>query len=71
MNSWLIRIGSIMASGGVIWAVYVATSNADVGAGALSAGLQRVFNQRGPMEICGLGVLLWLIGKWRSYVEVR
>ncbi|MBZ5510800.1 MAG: hypothetical protein LAN70_06460 [Acidobacteriia bacterium] len=51
------RIGSLIAAAGVIWAVRVtATSMLPAYATELTFG---------PLEICALGILMWLHAKWR------
>ncbi len=61
-----VRIGSLVAAGGLIWAVKVATSNF-TGADAFS--FARL--PRGPLEICAIGILIWLHAKWRRSVELH
>ena len=52
------RFGSLLAASGTIWAVYVATVD--------YANLWRMqFMPPGPVEVCALGILLWLHAKWR------
>lgn len=65
MSFWLTRIGSLLAGGGIIWATYVATKDFHFGEDGLRAAANHILAQTGPMEICGTGVILWLIGKWR------
>jgi hypothetical protein len=58
------RFGSLIASAGVIWTAQVATKG--------FTNLQALFPlPAGPMEVCGAGVILWLIGKWRASVRLR
>jgi hypothetical protein len=66
MTFWLVRIGSILAGGGVVWAVYAATKDLRFGDDGLRNAANQVLAQTGPLEISALGVILWLIGKWRS-----
>jgi len=69
MNSYLLaRLGSLVAGGGITWAVYAATRNVDLDPGFLEATLRNVFMQTGPLEVCGIGILVWLMGKWRASV---
>ncbi len=57
------RFGSLIAAGGIIWGVYVATVD--------YAGLWRMqIMPPGPVEICILGVLAWLHAKWRRAMKV-
>ena len=52
------RFGSLLAAAGTIWAVYVATVD--------YANLWRMqIMPPGPVEVCALGILLWLHAKWR------
>jgi hypothetical protein len=52
------RFGSLLAAAGTIWAVYVATVD--------YANLWRMqIMPPGPIEVCALGILLWLHAKWR------
>ena len=51
-----------MAAAGMIWAVYEATVD--------YAGLWRLqIDPPGPLEVCGLGILLWLHAKWRRSLK--
>ena len=52
------RFGSLIAAGGMIWGAYEATVHF---AGVLSLDLIPA----GPIELCALGILVWLHGKWR------
>jgi hypothetical protein len=70
MNSfWLVRLGSLLCGGGIVWAAYVATRDFSVGDSALRDAAAKVLAQTGPLEISAFGVLLWLVGKWRSSVK--
>jgi hypothetical protein len=56
------RVSSLIAAAGMIWAVYVATVD--------YAGLWRMqIAPPGPIEVCGLGILLWLHAKWRRSLK--
>jgi len=68
---WAERIGSLMAGGGIAWAVYVFTEHADLSEMFMVSGFTKIFNQNGPMEVCALGVVLWLWGKWKRSVDAR
>jgi hypothetical protein len=57
------RIASLIAAAGVIWAVKVTTSS------MLPAYATLITT--GPMEICALGILMWLHAKWRRTVEAQ
>ncbi len=52
------RLGSLIAAGGMIWGAYDATVHF---AGVMSLDLIPA----GPIEVCALGILIWLHGKWR------
>ena len=57
------RIGSLVAAGGTIWASYVATVD--------YASLWRMqIAPPGPLEVCALGILVWLHAKWRRSTRV-
>lgn len=57
------RIGSLIAAAGIIWAVYVATRS--------FTGIDNLLMPTGPLEVCGLGVLIWLHSKWRGSVRAH
>ncbi|HYN16230.1 MAG TPA: hypothetical protein VES66_10645 [Terriglobales bacterium] len=58
------QIGSLVAGSGIIWTTYAVAHH--------SAEITRfaVFPP-GPLEILGVGVLMWLIAKWCRAVQVR
>lgn len=57
-------LGSLTAAGGVIWSVQEATQ-----------GLAELWQLRllppGPLEVCAIGILIWLHAKWRRSVNVN
>ena len=56
------RFSSLIAAGGMIWGVYVATHD--------YSNLWRLqINPPGPLEICALGILGWLHAKWRRSIK--
>lgn len=57
-------IGSLIASGGMIYAVHAITKN-------FTSWSEVSLPRGGPMEIVALGVVIWLHGKWRSLTRVR
>ena len=58
------RIGSLVAAGGIVWTADAATRG--------FTNLQALLPLRaGPLELCGLGVIIWLLGKWRSSIRFR
>jgi hypothetical protein len=58
-----VRLGSLIAAGGLIWGVYAATAHF---AGVVSFELI----PSGPREVCALGILIWIHAKWRSATKV-
>ena len=57
------RLGSLIAAGGIIWAVYVATMDYN--------SLWRMqIMPPGPVEVCTLGILAWLHAKWRRSAKL-
>ena len=57
------RLGSLIAAGGTVWAVYVATVDYN--------NLWRMqIMPPGPVEVCLLGILAWLHAKWRRSTHV-
>jgi hypothetical protein len=55
------RIASLVSAAGVIWAVQVATTSA-------TPAPAMVFPV-GPVEVCAIGILLWIHAKWRRSVR--
>lgn len=53
------RIGSLIAAAGVIWAVKIITSRTVPG----------LLLPAGPLETCGIGILIWLHSKWRRSIK--
>ena len=53
-------LGSLIAAGGVIWAVAIASKQ------LAAAG---IVIPTGPLEVCGVGILIWLHAKYRSSVR--
>lgn len=56
------RLGSLAAAGGIVWAVWVATQN-------VSTLWNFSITQPGPLEICALGILMWLHARWRRSIK--
>ena len=57
-------LGSLVAGGGIVWAAYIATNDFQ--------GLDKLeMPPGGPIEVCALGILIWLHAKWRSSIAVR
>jgi len=58
------RLGSLLAAAGTIWAVYVATVD-------LNSLWQMRIMPPGPVEVCCVGILTWLHGKWRRSLKIE
>jgi hypothetical protein len=71
MNYLMIRLGSVMAGGGLIWAVARATNGLRLDDSPLQSAAGAVLAQRGLIELCALGILLWVVGKWRRYTTAH
>jgi len=72
MANWLERLGALLATGGIIWAVHVATLGMDFNDMLLLPDtFQKIMMQTGPLEVCAAGVILWLLAKWRRMVVLR
>ena len=54
------QFGSVVAAGGVIWAVAIASKQFAASGIVLPSG---------PLEVCGVGILIWLHAKWRGSVR--
>ena len=68
MSPWLEeQIGPIVAAGGVGWAVYHGTYVAH----DIVQGFTAIYLKSGPLEICAIGILIWLHGKWRRATSVN
>ena len=61
-----VRIGSLVAAAGLIWTVKIATANFT---GVEAFGFSLL--PRGPLEVCAVGILIWLHAKWRKSVHLR
>jgi hypothetical protein len=57
------RLGLITFGGGAIWAAKVQTID--------MSNIFRLLMTRGPVEIAGFGLLIWLHAKWRGATRVR
>ena len=71
MNYLMIRLGATMAGGGIIWAVYRATTGLNFNDQPLQSAAGAVLAQRGLIELTAVGILLWLIGKWRRHTTAH
>lgn len=57
------QIASVVAAGGIVWAVKIASS---------SFGLTPAVSLPiGPLELCSAGVAMWLHAKWRRSVRLH
>jgi len=57
-------LGSLIAGGGIIWSVQEATKG-------LAEWWQLRLLPPGPLEVCAIGILIWLHAKWRRSVNVN
>jgi hypothetical protein len=57
-------LGGCIAAAGIIW--FGAIMTADFS----RVALMRV-PPPGPLELCGLGVVIWLIAKWRRSIRLK
>lgn len=58
------QIGSLVAGGGIIWTAYAVTHH-------LPQITRLALFPPGPLEVLGIGVLVWLIAKWCRAVASR
>jgi hypothetical protein len=67
-KSWLHRIkteerlGSLISSAGLMWGTQVLTVDIH--------DLDSLMKTPGPLEVCAIGILIWLHAKWRRSVLV-
>ncbi len=57
------RLGSLIAGGGIIWTTQAVTNHYD---GLTHIGIL----PPGPLEVCAIGILVWLHAKWRKSVRL-
>ncbi len=50
-------MAGVIAGGGLVWAAAAATDHV--------AGFRGIFFTSGPLEICAIGILVWLHTMWR------
>jgi hypothetical protein len=55
-------LGSLLAGAGTIWATYVATQD-------YASLWHTQIMPPGPVEVCALGILVWLHAKWRRSLK--
>ncbi len=61
---WIERIGCLIAAAGLVWGVKVVTENfRSIANLSIPTG--------GPVELCGLGVVVWSWAKYRRSVVVH
>jgi len=58
------RLGVLIAAVGIVWSVRTATQD-------LSSLTQFGLLNPGPLEICAIGILIWLHAKWRRLTRVN
>jgi hypothetical protein len=56
------RIGSLIAAGGLIWFAQVLTIDIH--------DMFSLTRTPGPLEVCAIGILIWLHAKWRRSVKI-
>ncbi len=56
------RLGCLLAAGGTAWLVYVATMD-------FNHMWQMSIMPPGPIEVCAVGILMWLHAKWRRSIK--
>jgi hypothetical protein len=57
-------LGSLLAGAGTIWATYVATQD-------YASLWHTQIMPPGPVEVCALGILVWLHAKWRRSLKAN
>ena len=62
--TWQERFGSLIAAGGIGWGVKVATDN-------FRSLTNLILPTGGPLELCALGILLWIYAKYRRSVVLH
>ena len=55
------QLSSLIAGGGIVWIAIVAAPQFGSASG--------IVFPNGPLEVSGVGILLWLHAKWRSSVN--
>jgi hypothetical protein len=68
MKPWIEeKAGSLVAAGGVGWAVYHGTYVAH----DIVQGFTAIYLKSGPLELSAIGILIWLHGKYRNATSVN
>ncbi len=57
------RLGSLIAAAGAIWVAHEGTKG-------LASIWQFTLRPPGPLEVCAIGILVWLNAKWRRSTKV-
>jgi hypothetical protein len=70
-NYWLERLGSIVAGGGITYATYLGTKDIPMNEMWAAASAHKILSETGPLELCALGIVIWIYAKWRKNVVVR
>ena len=60
-------MGSLIAAAGVGWAVYHGTYETH----DLRQAFTAIELKQGPLEVCAIGILLWLHAKWRIWTNMN
>jgi hypothetical protein len=60
---WEVRLASLIAAAGMIWAARAVAASSD--------HLDAVWQTRGPLETCAVGLLVWLHAKWQLTTKLR
>ncbi len=58
------RLGSLIAAAGAIWVAHEGTKG-------LASIWQFTLLPPGPLEVCAIGILVWLHAKWRRSTKVE
>lgn len=58
------QIGKLLIGGGMIWAAYAFRTN-------YTALWQPGLHVPGPLEVCAIGILVWLHAKWRRSLQPK
>jgi len=57
-------VGSLIAGGGLCWATWVVVHQ-------LAVMSRMGLWPPGPLEVCGMGVLIWMHAKWRRFARLH
>ena len=59
-----VRLGSLIAAGGVIWTAHEATRD-------VTSLWQLRILPPGPLEVCAIGILVWLHARYRQATRIN